>query len=54
MENLVITGILLFLVGIAVLGIWKEKKKGTKCIGCPAAGCCSAKGCNSKELEHGR
>lgn len=45
MENLIVIGILLVLVGAAVLYIWKEKKKGTRCIGCPAAGCCQANGC---------
>lgn len=44
MENWIVVGILLVLVGAAVLYIRKEKKKGTKCIGCPAAGCCSLKG----------
>ena len=45
MENLIALGILLGLVGAAVLCIWKEKKKGTRCIGCPAAGCCRKNGC---------
>ena len=45
MENLIVIGILLVLVGAAVLYIWKEKKKGTRCIGCPAAGRCLANGC---------
>lgn len=36
MENLIVIGILLVIVGAAVLYIWKEKKKGTRCIGCPA------------------
>ena len=50
MENLLVIGIMLVLVGAAVLYIWKEKKKGTRCIGCPSAGCCSGKGCgNTKE-----
>ncbi len=43
MENVIIIGILLVVVGAAVLYIWKEKKKGTRCIGCPAAGCCKMK-----------
>ena len=43
MENLIVTGILLVLVGAACFYIRKEKKKGTRCIGCPSAGCCSAK-----------
>ena len=45
MENLIVIGILLVLVGAAVLYIWKEKKKGTRCIGCPAAGGCRTNGC---------
>lgn len=49
MENLIIVGILLTIVGMAVLYIWKEKKKGTRCIGCPSGGCCSRKGCGNKE-----
>jgi len=36
--------VLLLIVGVAVLYIVKEKKKGTKCIGCPMAGECKHKG----------
>jgi len=35
MENLIIIVILVLVVGSASLYIWKEKKKGHKCIGCP-------------------
>lgn len=49
MENIVVIGILMIIVGVAVFYIWKEKKKGTRCIGCPSAGCCSGKGCGSQE-----
>lgn len=50
MESLIVAGILAALVGAAVLFIWKEKKKGRVCIGCPSAGCCSRRGCgNMKE-----
>ena len=45
MDNLIVIGILLVIVGAAVLYIWKEKKKGTRCIGCPADGHCSSNGC---------
>ena len=45
MENIIIIGILFIIIGSAIIYILKEKKKGTGCIGCPAAGCCSAKGC---------
>ncbi len=40
MGNFIVIGILIILVGAAVLHICKEKKKGTRCIGCPDAGCC--------------
>lgn len=49
MEDLIVVGILLVLVGAAVFYIWKEKKRGTRCIGCPSAGCCSGKGCGNSE-----
>ena len=44
MDNLIVIGILLVIVGAAVLYIWKEKKKGTRLIGCPAGGHFSANG----------
>ena len=47
MEDLIVIGILLILVGAAILYIYKEKKKGTRCIGCSSAGCCSGKTCGS-------
>lgn len=41
MADLIISVVLVVLVGAAVLYIRKEKKKGTRCIGCPAAGTCA-------------
>lgn len=41
MENVLIGLILIAIIGCAVLYIIKEKKKGTKCIGCPMADQCS-------------
>ena len=43
MADIIIVGILLLIVGGAIFYIVKEKKKGTKCIGCPAAGNCSSR-----------
>ena len=34
------------IVGLAVLYIYKAKKRGQKCIGCPDSGACSGK-CSS-------
>ena len=43
MTDIIIVGILLLIVGGAIFYIVKEKKKGTKCIGCPAAGNCPSR-----------
>lgn len=40
MTDWMIIGIIILLVGAAVLYIIKEKKKGTVCIGCPDAPNC--------------
>ena len=45
MKNLIVIAILLIIIGVAVFYIYKEKKKGKRCIGCPAGGCCAKKGC---------
>jgi len=41
MENVLILAILGLILGGAAGYIWKEKKKGVKCIGCPDGGNCS-------------
>ncbi len=47
MANVIVGGIIvLILVGV-ITYIVKEKKKGTKCIGCSCGG-----GCSSKEKEN--
>ena len=52
MGNLIVVGIILILIVTAVLYIWKQKKKGTRCIGCPSAGCCSKKGCDNAKHDN--
>ncbi len=58
MTDFIVAGILLLIVGIAIIYIVRAKKSGVKCIGCPAAGKCSGMnkgssgcgcGCNSDE-----
>ena len=41
MENLILIVILAVIVGLAALYIYKQKKKGSKCIGCPYGCSCS-------------
>lgn len=38
MVNVIVLAVLLLIVGSACRYIYKEKKSGRKCIGCPAAG----------------
>ncbi len=53
MGDWIVGGILLIIIGAAIRFIWKEKKKGRRCIGCPASGCCSGNCCSieKKKME---
>lgn len=43
MTNFVVAGIILMIFGLASMYIYKEKKRGVKCIGCPSAGTCASR-----------
>ena len=45
MTNLIVILILCLIVGASAFYIIKAKKQGQKCIGCPYARECAAKGC---------
>lgn len=50
MENIILIAILLIAVGSAVLYIYKSKKQGKACIGCPYAKQCGSKcSCDNKK-----
>ena len=40
MTDIVIVLILLVILGLAAWYVVRAKKRGQKCIGCPAGGCC--------------
>ncbi len=46
MTDIIIAVVVLIIVGLAVRYIYKAKKNGVRCIGCPHSKNCSAKGCN--------
>lgn len=46
MENYIIIGILILIVGLASFYIYKAKKSGKKCIGCPDSGRCGKQNCS--------
>ena len=41
MENILILVVIGLIVGCAAGYVWKQKKRGVKCIGCPDSGSCS-------------
>ncbi len=43
MTDLIFTAILVAILGAAAWYVYKAKKSGVKCIGCPAGGSCSGK-----------
>lgn len=52
MENVIALLVLIIILGLAVSYIVKAKKKGVKCIGCPAGGNCPSAGkMKKKKLE---
>lgn len=57
MDNVIVGGVLLVIIGMAVRYVYKAKKSGVKCIGCPAGGSCSGGkgavhqcGCGSRKI----
>ena len=48
MDNFIVLAVVAVIVGLAAGYIYKAKKRGQKCIGCPDSGSCSGKcaGCN--------
>ena len=46
MLDIILVALLLLIVGGALTYIYKEKKKGTVCIGCPYGKQCADKGIN--------
>lgn len=48
MKDIIVIVILGIILGLVTSYIIKEKKQGTKCIGCPNATTCSKKTCDSQ------
>ena len=51
MKDILIILILLAILGGAALYVYKAKKSGAKCVGCPYAKSCSSKKCSCKSAE---
>ncbi|MBR4109652.1 MAG: hypothetical protein IKK41_04990 [Oscillospiraceae bacterium] len=51
MENLIVVLILVLILGGAALYIYKAKKKGRKCIGCPDGSTCSGRCASCQRIK---
>lgn len=52
MKDVLIIAIILLLLGVAIWYLYRAKKKGNKCIGCPYGSTCCQKhcgGCGTKQ-----
>ena len=49
MIDILIIAMILAIVGLAGFYIYRAKKKGTKCIGCPDSGTCQGKCCSQNQ-----
>ncbi len=51
MDDIIVVGIILLIVALALIYIIRAKKRGQKCIGCPASKSCASKKCNCNTEE---
>ncbi len=51
MENFIIIGIIVVIVALALLYIYRSKKKGNKCIGCPYGKVCGNRTCKCNSCD---
>lgn len=51
MTDIIIIAIVVIIVGLAGLYIYRAKKKGKKCIGCPYACSCQKKNCAEEKSD---
>ena len=50
MKDIVAAAVLAAVIGLAVFYVYRAKKRGDKCIGCPYVKDCSGKCNNSQEM----
>ena len=41
MENTILVSVIVAVIALAIFAIWRSKKNGKKCIGCPDSAACS-------------
>ncbi len=46
METYIALAIIVIIVGLAACYVYRSKKRGAKCIGCPDCKTCASKGCS--------
>ncbi len=52
LQDVILVAVLVLILGLAAFAVYKSKKSGKKCIGCPDSGCCSGHcGCQKTKEE---
>ncbi|WP_199873044.1 FeoB-associated Cys-rich membrane protein [Inediibacterium massiliense] len=54
MKNIIVGLVILSIIGLSIAKVIREKRKGTKCIGCPLSGSDKKKSncsCNTEKLD---
>lgn len=56
MENVIVIAVIALIIGLAAGYVYKARKRGVKCIGCPDSGSCSGQcsgcsGCAGREMK---
>lgn len=54
MTDVIVIAVIAVIIGVAVAYIVREKKRGTKCIGCPVEGACPHKANGSCSCGDGK
>ncbi len=49
MDNIIIAVAIIIIIGLAFFYVYKAKKSGKKCIGCPDGDSCGTKSCTCKK-----
>ena len=49
MENIILVAVLVLILGAAGFYVYRAKKRGAKCVGCPYSKTCGKSGCSCNQ-----
>jgi hypothetical protein len=51
MTNIIVGLVIIVIIGLSITKVVKEKRRGTKCIGCPMSGSNNKSNCSCNTME---